>query len=68
MGNEKQHVRFSGAIGASVRELPCILFQSAQSYCDQLLSGTLLDLVGYPDINEWNGESKIQFVLKGITY
>ncbi|MDF3000962.1 MAG: single-stranded-DNA-specific exonuclease RecJ, partial [Bacillota bacterium] len=67
MGSEKQHVRFSGA-GTSGRGLPCILFQSAQSYCDQLLSGTFLDLVGYPDINEWNGESKIQFVLKGITY
>ncbi len=67
MGTDKQHVRFSGT-GVAGRGLSCILFQSAQTYSQHLLSGTLLDLVGYPDINEWNGESKIQFVLKGITY
>ncbi len=67
MGADRQHVRFSG-LGASGYGVPCILFQKAQDYREQLLTGTQLDLAGYPDINVWNGDSKIQFVLKGITW
>jgi len=66
MGAERQHVRFSGS-GNNGKGVPCILFQKAQDYNDLLLKGELLDLAGYPDINVWNGESKIQFVLKCIT-
>lgn len=66
MGAEKQHVRFSGS-GNTGRGVPCILFQKAQDYNDLLLNGELLNLAGYPDINVWNGESKIQFVLRYIT-
>ena len=66
MGPNRQHVRFSG-LGASGRGVPCILFQKAQDYSELLLKGERLILSGYPDINVWNGESKIQFVLKCIT-
>ncbi|MDD3168891.1 MAG: hypothetical protein PHC91_05435, partial [Eubacteriales bacterium] len=67
MGAERQHVRFSG-LGSGGHGVPCILFQKAQDYSEQLLKGVQLDLAGYPDINVWNGDSKIQFVLKDITW
>jgi len=66
MGPERQHVRFSG-MGGSGKGVPCILFQKAQEYSELLLAGERLDLAGYPDINVWNGDSKIQFVLRCIT-
>lgn len=66
MGPDRQHVRFSGT-GNSGRAVPCILFQKAQDYRDILMGGGALDLAGYPDINVWNGDTKIQFVLKAIT-
>jgi len=66
MGPERQHVRFSGT-GGSGGGVHCILFQKAQDYSELLLAGERLDLAGYPDINVWNGESKIQFVLRSIT-
>lgn len=66
MGAGGQHVRFS-ALGSSGTDIPCILFQKAQDYSGLLQKGGLLNLAGYLDINFWNGDSKIQFVLKGIT-
>jgi single-stranded-DNA-specific exonuclease len=66
MGTERQHVRFS-VIGNSGRGVPCNLFQKAQDYGELLANGQRLDLAGYPDINVWNGDSKIQFVLRCIT-
>lgn len=67
MGADRQHVRFSGS-GNSGKGIACILFGKAQEYSELLQNGELLDLAGYPDINSWNGDTKIQFVLKGITY
>lgn len=66
MGQNRQHVRFSGT-GENGNGLPCILFQKAQDYSELLQKGERLDLAGYPDINVWKGDSKIQFVLKFIT-
>jgi len=65
MGPEKQHVRFSG-LGARGKKVPCVLFRKAQEYCGLLQKGEAFDLAGYPDINVWNGETKIQFVLRSI--
>lgn len=67
MGEDRQHVRFSG-LETGGRGVPCILFQKAQDYSELLTNAERLDLAGYPDINVWNGESKIQFVLKDITW
>ena len=66
MGATKQHVRFS-SLGNSGNGVACIMFQKAQEYSELLLNGSLLKLAGYPDINVWNGDTKIQFVLKGIS-
>lgn len=67
IGGDKQHVRFYG-LGTGGSGVACILFQKAQEYREHLIKGERLDLAGYPDINVWNGESKIQFVLRGITW
>ena len=66
MGADKQHVRFSGT-GSSGKNVTCILFQRAQEYGDALARGDMISLAGYPDINVWNGDTKIQFVLKYIS-
>lgn len=66
MGADQQHVRFAGTANSGKGVL-CILFQKAQDYSDILMGGEALDLAGYPDINVWNGDTKIQFVLKSIT-
>jgi single-stranded-DNA-specific exonuclease RecJ len=66
MGSERQHVRFSG-FSIEGKSVSCILFQKAQNFSELLSEGKILDIAGYPDINNWNGESKIQFVLRGIT-
>lgn len=66
MGDAKQHVRFIGASQGGVK-VSCILFQHAQRYKKILEEGNALNLAGYLDINSWNGNSKIQFVLKEIT-
>ena len=66
MGATKQHVRFS-SLGNSGNGVSCILFQKAQEYSEILLKGSFLNLAGYLDINVWNGDSKIQFVLKCIS-
>ena len=66
MGADRQHVRFSGR-GTNGNGIACILFGKAQEYGKLLENGELVELAGYPDINVWNGNSKIQFVLKCIT-
>lgn len=66
MGPNRQHVRFSG-MGNGGKGISYILFQKAQDYGELLTNGGLLELAGYPDINVWNGDTKIQFVLKSIT-
>ncbi|MEL7656066.1 MAG: DHHA1 domain-containing protein, partial [Bacillota bacterium] len=66
MGASKQHVRFSG-LGSSGNGVACIMFQKAQDYSEMILKASSLNLAGYPDINVWNGDAKIQFVLKCIS-
>lgn len=65
LGEEKQHVRFVVA-GEDGRNVPCIFFKKAQDYRNVLESGQPMDLMGFADINIWNGNAKIQFVIKDI--
>ena len=65
MGDSKQHARFTG-IGDRSKGFSCILFNKAQDYCELFKKGEKVDIAGYPDISIWNGNSKIQFVLKDI--
>ncbi|MGI6727393.1 MAG: single-stranded-DNA-specific exonuclease RecJ [Anaerovoracaceae bacterium] len=60
MGKRQQHVRFYAS------DLPCILFNRAEEYRKLLDRGIIADLAGYPEINYWNGNEKIQFVVSDI--
>ncbi len=64
MGEDKQHARFAVSDGQNT--LDCILFNEAKCYALELEKHAVVSLVGYPDINIWNGISKIQFVVKDI--
>ncbi len=66
MGESKQHVRFSGQ-GNSGKGLSYILFQKAQCFSEMLLNGNPVDVAGYPDLNQWNGNVRIQMVLKTVS-
>lgn len=67
MGDNKQHVRFL-SLGKSGRGIYCVFFKRAQDYEEILQrSNELINVSGYADINVWNGDSKIQFVIKSIT-
>lgn len=67
LGESKQHLRFNGK-GAVGGQFSCILFQKAQELGKDLQEDMVISLVGYADINTWNGSSKVQFVLKNITW
>jgi len=64
MGEDKQHARFTVSDGRNM--LDCILFNDAKRYALELVKDAVVSLAGYPDINIWNGVSKIQFVVKDI--
>ncbi len=66
MGDKRQHVRFYG-LRNSGNVISCVLFQKAQDYSEILQKCDLINMSGYLDINAWNGDTKIQFVLKSIT-
>lgn len=56
IGDNRQHVRFN------VSGLQCILFNRSPEYRDLFEQQKMVDLVGFPEINRWNGYEKIQFV------
>ncbi|MDD4565310.1 MAG: single-stranded-DNA-specific exonuclease RecJ [Eubacteriales bacterium] len=67
MGENSQHVRFF-CLGKSGKRISCVFFQKAQDYGDILQQNDeLLNILGYANINTWNGDKKIQFVIKSIT-
>jgi len=65
MGDGKQHARFTGK-GENNKGFSCILFNKAQEYREAFIKGDEVDIAGYPDLSVWNGNSKLQFVLKNI--
>ncbi len=64
MGEDRQHARLNVSDG--LNSIDCILFNEAGDYSAELEKGKIVSLAGYPDINIWNGISKIQFVVKDI--
>jgi single-stranded-DNA-specific exonuclease len=60
MGEKQQHVRFFAD------RLACVFFNRADELREYFNHGTVVDLVGYAEINRWNGNEKIQFVVIDI--
>lgn len=65
MGNEGKHVRFSAYCNDS-SVIQCVLFNKADELKGKLTSQKLVTLLGSPDISEWNGTKKIQFLVNDI--
>lgn len=66
MGDKQQHLKMT-VQGVDGTRLDCILFQKAQQYGGNLAPGSLVDLIGSPQWNAWNGNQKIQFVVKDVS-
>lgn len=65
MGAEKNHVRFS-ALSDDGAVIPCVLFNRAKEFSSLIMDNNPVLLVGSPDIHEWNGQRKVQFLVHDI--
>jgi single-stranded-DNA-specific exonuclease len=64
MGTKAQHARFFVTDGKFTLE--CLLFNFSEKDKSLLIEGQNIQLIGYLDINCWNGNKKIQFMAKEI--
>ena len=62
MGEKQQHVRFQAA------GLNYVYFRGADAFRDGYSKGGTLDLVGYPEIHQWNGKDNLQFVASDLQW
>ncbi|GAB1475610.1 hypothetical protein MASR2M70_04420 [Bacillota bacterium] len=60
MGERQQHVRFE-ANGVS-----CVFFNEAERFREYFRAGNRVDIAGYPGINRWKGNEKIQFTVEDM--
>ena len=60
MGEKQQHVRFE-ANGVS-----CVYFNGAELFREYFKAGNPVDIAGYPGINSWNGNDKVQFTVEDM--
>jgi len=65
MGADNNHLRFNSFCKDGT-ELPCVLFNDAGKYPLNKLKNEKVSILGYPNINSWNGTEKIQFVVSEI--
>jgi len=65
MGESNKHLRFN-CICRDGTQLPCVLFGDGDRYFDQLGQNKKISIFGNPTINTWNGNKKIQFVVRKI--
>lgn len=65
MGADNNHLRFNSCCSDGT-ELPCVLFNDAGKYSLNILKNEKVSILGYPNINIWNGTEKIQFVVSEI--
>ncbi len=65
MGKEGKHVRFIASFsdGSSTE---CVLFSKAQQFMELLNSSKKVDIFGTLQLNIWNGNKKVQFVVDQI--
>lgn len=62
MGNESKHARFS-AYCRDGSVVQCVLFNKAEELKDKLTGQKAVILLGSPEVSEWNGTKKIQFLV-----
>lgn len=60
MGDNNQHVRFE------VGSIKCVFFNGSERF-DKLYSPEqVMDIAGFPEINRWNGNEKIQLLVEDL--
>ena len=64
MGDSDRHVRFKAE--KKGMRIPCVLFQKAQDYADQIESERPVDLIGTVEVNTWNDRKEVQMIVKEI--
>ncbi len=65
MGDSGKHVRFVLSDGKG-QSLPCVLFNKAKEYDPARLQGKAISVLGYPELNVWNGKSNLQINVEKI--
>ena len=65
MGNEEQHVRFSVRDGYR-RFIGCVLFNRAADFREVLNDPSEHDLVGSLEVQLWQGQKRLQFIVENI--
>jgi len=65
MGKERNHLKFKAIsnIYKDTDPVEIVGFDMAEFYIDRLDSPDIVDVVGFPIINEWNGYENIQFLI-----
>ena len=65
MGNDRKHARFSACCkdGSVIQS---VLFNKAIELKEKLTGQKVVTLLGSPDISEWNGTKRIQFLVNDI--
>ena len=65
LGDKGQHMKFN-CFSEDLSSIECILFGDATSYIKILDNNCEFNIFGYPSINSWKGNMKIQFVVDKI--
>ena len=68
MGKNQEHLKLQGSSSSCYqgRKFQAVGFGMAELYIERLGSPALVDLVGFPNINEWNGYKNIQFLIQDM--
>lgn len=62
MGEEGKHVRFTAG------GISCIMFGGSEKIRQYYADGQAIDLAGFIEINQWNGEERLQFMVEDIRH
>jgi len=62
MGKEENHLKLI-VKGSGIDLLTLILFGAGEDK-DEIEKDSIIDVVGYPDLNIWNGNESVQFNVK----
>jgi single-stranded-DNA-specific exonuclease len=60
MGDINQHVRFEAG------GLQCVFFNGSERFNKVFIPEAPMDIAGFPEINRWNGNEKIQFLVEDL--
>ena len=68
MGKNKEHIKLMGTLQDNSENIliQAVGFGIAEYFVGELGCPEIIDLVGFPDANEWNGNRTIQFMIQDM--